>query len=100
MADGKADAVDGAELLRFDRRLAREQLCQHRGRALARIFFYELVDEEKGLGGGVAAGVLLPLPACGVETSGVRSWRVGVRGGLSEHGAGRGRCARAAPPTP
>ena len=47
MADGKTDAVDGAEQFGFDRRLARKQFCQHRGRALARIFFHQFFDEEQ-----------------------------------------------------
>ena len=49
MADGEADAVDGAELLRLDRRLAREQFSEHRGGALARIFLDELFDDEQRL---------------------------------------------------
>ena len=50
LSDGEADAIDGAELFQFDRRLAREQFCQHRGRALARIFLDQLFDDEERLG--------------------------------------------------
>ena len=73
MTDGKTDAVDRSEILQLDRRLAREQLCQRRGGALARIFLDELFDKKKRS--------LLPLPACGE--------RVGVRGFLRERNSWR-----------
>jgi hypothetical protein len=47
MTYAKADAVDRAELFGFERWLAREQFCQRRGGALARIFLDELFNEQE-----------------------------------------------------
>ena len=54
VSDREADAVDRAELFGLDRRLAAEQFCQHRSRALARIFLDQLFDQQQRSCGGVA----------------------------------------------
>src|SRR6185369_822443 len=82
VAHGEADAVDSAELLGFHRRLAGEQLAEHGGGALARIFLDELFDGEERLCGVVSIGLLLPRPA-------LRGERVGVRGCFSERDSRR-----------
>src|SRR5260370_11291185 len=57
MPDAKAYAVDRVALFTLNRRLAREQLCQCRRGALARIFFYKLFNEKKGFGYLVTPGL-------------------------------------------
>ena len=49
----KADAVDRAEQFGLDRRLAGEQFAEHGGRALARIFLHQFLDQQQRFCGGV-----------------------------------------------